>query len=62
MCEALKTGGGHLASGAYLGNGATHVVCQPQAAVKWLAMGETFAQNVAIWLYTMSPSAALVYM
>lgn len=27
-------------AGSYLGTGATHVVCHPQTAVKWLAMGE----------------------
>ena len=27
-------------AGSYLGTGATHVVCHPQTAVKWLAMGK----------------------
>ena len=40
MCEAVKAGGGHVVGAAYLGSGASHVVCHPQAAVKWLAMGE----------------------
>ena len=42
MCRmrgAVETGGGQIVGGAYLGSGATHVVCHPQAAVKWLAMG-----------------------
>ncbi|KAL0037338.1 hypothetical protein WJX79_002876 [Trebouxia sp. C0005] len=39
MHEAVKAGGGQVVGGAYLGSGATHVVCHPQAAVKWLAMG-----------------------
>ena len=39
MRGAVKTGGGQIVGGAYLGSGATHVVCHPQAAVKWLAMG-----------------------
>ncbi len=29
-----------MVGAAYLGSGASHVVCHPQAAVKWLAMGE----------------------
>ena len=28
-------------AGAYLGTGATHVVCHPHTAVKWLTMGES---------------------
>ena len=40
MHEAVKAGGGQVVGGAYLGSGATHVVCHPQAAVKWLAMGK----------------------
>lgn len=39
--EALVAGGGTLSQGAWLGSGATHVVCQPQAAVRWLSMGKT---------------------
>ncbi|KAL0036499.1 hypothetical protein WJX77_010236 [Trebouxia sp. C0004] len=39
MHEAVRAGGGQVVGGAYLGSGATHVICHPQAAVKWLAMG-----------------------
>ena len=39
MSEAVKAGKGQIVGGSYLGTGATHVVCHPQAAVKWLAMG-----------------------
>lgn len=28
-------------AGSYLGTGATHVVCHPQTAVKWLTMGKS---------------------
>lgn len=39
MSEAIKQGGGQQVASAYLGSGATHVVCQPQAAGDWLSMG-----------------------
>ena len=35
----MQAGGGEVVGSAHLGSGATHVVCQPEAAVKWLAMG-----------------------
>ena len=41
MSEAVKAGGGQVMAGAYLGTGATHVVCHPHTAVKWLAMGKS---------------------
>ena len=41
MSEAVKAGGGQIIGGCHLGTGATHVVCHPQTAVKWLAMGES---------------------
>ncbi|KAK9811392.1 hypothetical protein WJX72_003160 [[Myrmecia] bisecta] len=37
--EALQAGGGCLAKGAYLGTKATHVICHPEAAPRWMAMG-----------------------
>ena len=41
MSEAVKAGGGQVMAGSYLGTGATHVVCHPQTAVKWLTMGKS---------------------
>ena len=36
----LIRGGGRVAAGGvYLGGGATHIVCQPDSAFRWLAMG-----------------------
>ena len=46
MCEAIKQGGGQQIEGAYLGSGATHVICQPQAAATWLTMGMPDARIV----------------
>jgi len=37
--EALCRGGGSEAPGAYLGSGATHVVCPPQGAAGWMSCG-----------------------
>lgn len=41
MSEAVTAGGGQVMAGSYLGTGASHVVCHPQTAVKWLAMGKS---------------------
>ena len=38
MRAALEQGGGQLAQGG-LARGVTHVVCAPEAALRWLAMG-----------------------
>lgn len=46
MSEAIKQGGGQQVASAYLGSGATHVVCQPQAAGRWLSMGEQLVCNI----------------
>ncbi|KAL4458919.1 hypothetical protein ABPG75_013784 [Micractinium tetrahymenae] len=39
VSAALEKGGGCVADGGSLSRGVTHVVCQPEAALKWLSMG-----------------------
>ena len=46
---ALEQGGGRVAEEGGLCRGATHVVCQPDAALKWLSMGEL---HTLLWLTT----------
>ncbi|GAB4823283.1 hypothetical protein N2152v2_010329 [Parachlorella kessleri] len=38
VAQALQQGGGKVVVGARLGQGATHVVCQPEAALRWLSL------------------------
>lgn len=45
VAQALQQGGGRVASGTRLGQGATHVVCEPVAALRWLSMGESSCQQ-----------------
>ena len=40
VAAALEQGGGQVASGGSLARGMTHVVCQPDQALKWLSLGE----------------------
>ncbi|CAL8469093.1 g8634 [Coccomyxa elongata] len=37
--EAIVAGEGECATGGFLGDSASHVICSPRAAAKWLAMG-----------------------
>ncbi|PRW59970.1 BRCT domain DNA repair [Chlorella sorokiniana] len=39
VAAALEQGGGRVAAGGSLARGMTHVVCQPDQALKWLSMG-----------------------
>lgn len=45
-------------AGSYLGTGATHVVCHPQTAVKWLTMGKSFNCKSGWSIATMPNSSA----
>ena len=40
VAHALLEGGGRVEEGARLGQGVTHAVCPPEAALAWLGMGE----------------------
>jgi hypothetical protein len=40
VAAALQTGGGRVAEGGGLCRGVTHVVCPPEAALRWLALGK----------------------
>ena len=46
---ALAGGGGKEAGGAILGSRATHVVCRPEHAAKWLAAGTPLCAPHAWW-------------
>ena len=45
--EAIVSGGGECATGGFLGGLASHVICSPTAASKWLAMGTLHSYSPA---------------